>query len=56
MEAVEEEVQRMAVEVVEGVQEEGEVLKHRQGLMVGGGGGGAGGPKTWPCGAGVSAG
>lgn len=36
MEAVEEEVQRMAVEVVEGVQEEGEVLKHRQGLMVGG--------------------
>lgn len=36
VEAVEEEVQRMAVEVVEGVQEEGEVLKHRQGLMVGG--------------------
>lgn len=36
MEAVEEEAQRMAVEVVEGVQGEGEVLKHRQGLMVGG--------------------
>lgn len=31
-----EEAQRMAVEVVEGVQGEGEVLKHRQGLMVGG--------------------
>lgn len=36
MEVVEEEAQWMAEEVVEGVQGEEEVLRHRQGLMVGG--------------------
>lgn len=36
MEVVEEEAQWMAVGEVEGVQGEGEVLRHRQGLMVGG--------------------